>query len=44
MAYGEALVMLNREMRSVSHRRMAMAIEMAISIAVILAKDHVMVH
>jgi hypothetical protein len=29
VASGEALVMLHREMRSVSHRRTAMTIEMA---------------
>jgi hypothetical protein len=45
----EALVMLHQEMRSVSHRRTAMAIEMArdggafVSIAAIIAKDHRMV-
>ena len=56
VASGGALVMLHRAMRSVSHRRTAMAIEMArdggtfahrrrlFSSAVIVAKDHVKVH
>jgi hypothetical protein len=52
----KALDLLHREMRAVSHHRTATAIEIAsdggafvrspppISIAVIVAKDHVMVH
>jgi hypothetical protein len=55
VASGEALVMLHWVMRSILHRRTAMAIEMArrryiclppppILTAVIIAKDHCMVH
>jgi hypothetical protein len=48
VASGEALVMIHRVMRSLLHRHTAMdnkmARDRAISIDVIVAKDHVMVH
>jgi hypothetical protein len=48
VASGEALIMIHRVMCSLLHRRTAMDTKMArdrtISIDVIVAKDHVMVH